>query len=605
MAIHIYYSMKKNIFFWFLLFSTTTQAQYSPEKKYNPSYLKLDSVTKSFRRDYQVKAPIGAPNILIIMLDDVGYSTSSTFGGIAQTPFFDTLAGMGLKYTNFHTTGICAPSRAALLTGRNQHSVHMGHFTETAFDAPGYDGYMPFEKATIAEVLKENGYNTFAVGKWHLTPVLERTAAGPFNRWPTGRGFERFYGFHESATDQYYPVIWEGINRASIDTGKGEHLNKIITDKAIQYISQQKKSDNQKPFFMLFAPGATHSPLQVDKEWIDMYKGKFDMGYDKYREVVLEQQKKLGVVPSYVTLHPRHKNIIAWDSLPWMAQKVFARSMEAHAGFLSQTDHEIGKLVNYIKSIGELDNTVIFLIIGDNGATKFMAQVPGVPADKTNLSFDEQVKIGYENIDKIGLKDYKGDYPLGWAQATNTPFRLFKLDANGEGGTHNPLIVVAPQFIHSNGQIREQYTHLIDLWPTIIEMTGVKMPKQINGYLQQPLEGTSFAYSFDKKFANDKHELQYFEAGSHRALYYKGWKASVFHTYGKPYTDDQWELYDMKIDFNERNDLSKKYPNKLKELVLLFEAEAKKYHVYPLQESWFPNDEYLQISDSRHPQSKQ
>lgn len=280
-----------------LLVCIGMQAQYSPEKKYNASYLKYDSVTKAFQRDYQVKAPAGAPNILIIMLDDVGYSTSSTFGGLAQTPFFDTLASMGLKYTNFHTTAICAPSRAALITGRNHHSVHMGHFTETAFDAPGYDGYMPFEKATMAEVLKENGYNTFAIGKWHLTPVKERTATGPFNRWPTGRGFERFYGFLESATDQYYPVMWDGITRANVDTSKGEHFNTIITKKAIELIGQQQHADKSKPFFMLFAPGAVHSPLQVDRKWIDMYKGKFDMGYDTYREVVLENQKRLGVVP--------------------------------------------------------------------------------------------------------------------------------------------------------------------------------------------------------------------------------------------------------------------------------------------------------------------
>lgn len=295
----------------------------------------------------------------------------------------------------------------------------------------------------------------------------------------------------------------------------------------------------------------------------------------------------------------------AWDSLPKMAQQVFARAMEAHAGFLSQTDYEIGRLINYIKSIGALDNTVIFLIIGDNGATKYMAPVPGVPADKTNLSFDEQVKIAYQNIDKIGVKNFKGDYPLGWAQATNTPFRLFKIDANGEGGTHNPMIVVAPKFIQTSGEIRQQYSHIIDIWPTVVEMTGINIPKQINGYMQQPLEGTSFVYSLNHKNAADKHILQYFETGSHRALYYNGWKASCYHVYGKPYSTDKWELYDMKHDFNERVDLSKKYPEILKMMINMFEVEAKKYKVYPLQESWFPKDEYLQISDSRHPDSKQ
>ena len=597
--------MKQIVLFCLLLIGKSLFAQFSPEKKYNSSYLTYDTTTKAFQRDYQVTSPAGAPNIVIIMLDDVGYSTSSTFGGLAQTPFFDTLAHMGLKYTNFHTTAICAPSRAALLTGRNQHSVHMGHFTETAFDAPGYDGYMPFEKATMAEVLKENGYNTFAVGKWHLTPVNERTAAGPFNRWPTGRGFERFFGFLESATDQYYPVLWEGITRATIDTSKGEHFNKIITDKAIEYISQQHRANSKKPFFMLYAPGATHSPLQVDKEWIDIYKGKFDMGYDTYREVVLENQKRLGVIPSNTTLHPRHKDIKAWDSLSWMAQKVFARSMEAHAGFLTQTDHEIGRLINHIRNLGKLENTIVFLIIGDNGATKYMAPVPGVPSDKTSLPFDEQVKIAYANIDQIGVKNYKGDYPIGWAQATNTPFRLFKTDANSEGGTHNPMIVVAPKYIKEAGQIRTQYTHLIDLWPTLAELIHAKLPSTLNGYKQAPLEGTSFAYSLNNANAKDKHILQYYESGAHRALYYDGWKTTCYHVYGTSYSTDRWELYDMKNDFNERVNLAKKYPEKLKQLIAMFEVEAKKYKVYPLQESWFPKDEYLQISDSRYPKSKQ
>jgi arylsulfatase len=596
----------KNIAFGVLLIiHSTVFAQFSPEKKYNPSYLTYDSTTKAFKKDYLVKAPDGAPNIVIIMLDDVGFSTASTFGGIAQTPFFDTLASKGLKYNNFHTTAICAPSRAALLTGRNHHSVHMGHFTETAFDAPGYDGYMPFEKATMAEVLKENGYNTFAVGKWHLTPVGDRTAAGPFNRWPTGRGFEDFYGFLESATDQYYPVLWNGHTRAEIDTSKGEHFNTIITNKAIELISDQKKAAPTKPFFLLYAPGAVHSPMQVDQKWIDMYKGKFDMGYDKYREIVLENQKRLGVVPKNVSLHPRHPSVRAWDSLPWMAKNVFARAMEAHAGFLTETDYEIGRLIRFIDEIKQMENTIVVLIIGDNGATKYTAPVPGVPDNKTTLPFEEQIKIAYANIDKIGVKDFKGDIPLGWTQATNTPFRLFKSDANGEGGTHNPMILVAPKYIKEAGQIRTQYTHLIDVWPTLAELIHTKLPSTVNGYKQAPLEGTSFAYSLNQANAKDKHTLQYYESGAHRALYYDGWKATCFHIYGTPYSTDKWELFDMKNDFNERVNLAKKYPEKLKQLINMFEVEAKKYKVYPLQESWFPSDEYLRISDSRYPKSKQ
>jgi arylsulfatase len=474
----------------------------------------------------------------------------------------------------------------------------MGHFTETAFDAPGYDAYMPFEKATIAEVLRENGYSTFAVGKWHLTPVSERTPAGPFNRWPTGRGFDHFYGFHESATNQYYPVLWEGNNRVTIDTGLGRHLNTYLADRAIQYIGAQKKARSNKPFFLYFAPGATHSPMQVDKVWIDKYKGKFDAGWDAYRETVLANQKKLGLIPDTTTLHPRHERIKAWDSLSADEKKLMARSMEAHAGFLSQTDHEIGRIVDFIRQIGQLDNTLVFVIIGDNGATKFTQSLPGLAAEDEHLQGDDRVKAALRNYDAIGTKQLDGDIPLGWTQATNTPFRLWKADANAEGGTHNPLIVFYPKGIKSNG-IRKQYTHLIDIWPTILEISKAAIPAIVNGYPQAPLEGTSFYYSFNDPVARSRHTIQYYENGGSRAIYKDGWKASVYYTQGKAFTDDPWELYNMETDFNERTNLAAKYPKKLEELKVQFEKEAKKYNVYPLRQSWFPASKYLQISDSR------
>ncbi|HEY6899845.1 MAG TPA: sulfatase-like hydrolase/transferase, partial [Puia sp.] len=326
-----------------------------------PGTDRLMATTHAYRTAYAPRTPAHAPNILLIMLDDVGFSTSSSFGGIAQTPIFDSLASQGLKYSNFHTTAFCAPSRAALLTGRNHHSVHIGHFVETAFDASGYDGYMPFEKATMAEVLRENGYNTFAIGKWHLTPVAERTAAGPFNRWPTGRGFDRFYGFLESATDQYYPVLWEGITRSPIDTSLGKHLNTWLADKAITYLKNQQHSAPDKPFFLYLAPGAVHSPMQVDKEWIDRYKGKFDQGWDWYREEVLARQKRLGVVPANTTLPPRNEKVPAWESLSENEKKVMARAMEAHAGFLSETDYEIGRIIHFLENTGQLENTIVMI----------------------------------------------------------------------------------------------------------------------------------------------------------------------------------------------------------------------------------------------------
>lgn len=295
------------------------------KKKYPRSYITSDTTRSALLTDYHPTIPAGAPNIIIILLDDVGFGTSATFGGLAHTPTFDSLAGRGLRYTNFHTTALCAPSRAALLTGRNHHSVHMGHFTETAFDAPGYDGYMPFEKATMAEVLREHGYSCFAVGKWHLTPVAERTAAGPFNRWPTGRGFDEFFGFLESATDQYYPVMWEGHTRAKIDTAASLHFNTLITNRAIEYISAVKKVQPEKPYFLLYAPGAVHSPMQVDKSWIDRYRGVFDEGYDVYRKKTLARQQQMGLVPAGVTLPVRPAQIPAWDSLHPLQQKSFCK----------------------------------------------------------------------------------------------------------------------------------------------------------------------------------------------------------------------------------------------------------------------------------------
>jgi arylsulfatase A-like enzyme len=595
-------TIKKSILLLIIFFSLIFRfgfAQYSPAKIYNHHPLIYDTTTHLYKTAYQPKAPIGAPNIVLIMLDDVGFSTAGTFGGLVETHTMDQLAAEGLKYNNFHTTALCAPSRAALLTGRNHHSVNMGHFTETAFDAPGYDGNMPFEKATMAEVLKDNGYNTFLLGKWHLTPMSDRTAAGPFNRWPTGRGFDRFYGFLESATDQYYPVLWEGITRAVVDTAAGKHLNTMLADKAIQYIRHQQKAVPDKPFLLFLAPGTVHSPMQVGKEWIDQYKGKFDMGWDEYRVAVLARQKKLGVVPEYVTLPPRNEKIPAWESLSADEKRVMARAMEAHAGFLSQVDDEIGRVINYIKQIGQMENTIVIVIVGDNGATKYTADIPGVPDGMEKASHEEKVKAALKNIEQIGRKNFKGDIPLGWTQATNAPFKLWKGDANSEGGTHNPMIIYAPKYIKDKGGIRNQYVHLVDIWPTLIELTKVKVPLSYNGYKQAPMEGKSFGHTLNDASAKSKNRVQYFETGSSRALYKDGWKAAAYHPLGTSYKNDVWELYDMEHDFNEQINLAKKFPQKLKELKKAFEIEAKKYHIYPLHDNWFPANKFLQISDLR------
>jgi arylsulfatase len=339
--------------------------------------------------------------------------------------------------------------------------------------------------------------------------------------------------------------------------------------------------------------------MQVDKSWIDAYRGAFDEGYDVYREKTLARQQRLGIVPAGVTLPPRPSQIPAWNTLDPLEQKVMARAMEAHAGFLSETDYEIGRLIRYLDSTGQMQNTLLFLIIGDNGATKYTASLPGLPASLAHLKGVERYQAAYAHIDEIGVKNFKGDIPLGWTQAMNTPFRLFKCDANSEGGTRNPMIVVAPGYIQDPGAIRTQFTHLVDIWPTILSVTNIGVPKNINGYRQKPLEGYSFATTFRPGNVNFVHPPQYFETGGHRAIYADGWRATVYHTYGTPFSTDRWELFDTRNDFNEQNNLAEKYPRQLKKMVRLFEQQAKKYQVYPLQESWFPADAYLQISDSR------
>jgi arylsulfatase A-like enzyme len=544
------------------------------------------------------KAPTGAPNVVWIILDDVGFGATSTFGGIIKTPNFDTLANNGLRYTNFHTAGICAPTRSALLTGRNHHYVHEGGFSHVALSAgfPGYDGRIPSDKGTIAEILRENGYNTFAVGKYGLTPDEDATDAGPFDRWPTGKGFDHFFGFLGSATDQYKPDLVEDNAHVTPD---GRHLTEQITDKAIGYITRQHKVAPDKPFFLYYAPGATHSPHQVAKEWSDLYKGQFDSGWDDFREKVIARQKKLGIIPAYAKLPERNLRIAAWKSLPPAEQKLYARFMEIYAGYLTYTDHEVGRLIGYLKQSGQLDNTLVFVIIGDNGASK-EGTVHGVINPKKNsaklVAEDTYLKTNLEDIDDIGTPQATTNYPLGWAQAANTPFKYWKQDANSEGGTRNPLIVYYPKGIKDKGTIRTQYGHVIDVLPTTLEFTGIKLPEYIRGIKQDTLQGTSLVYSFDHPEAATRHNLQHYYIFGSRSVYSDGWKAEAAHhpdnvelgdfkvgqnIPDKSFDDDVWELYNLNEDFNERIDLAKKNPEKLKELKAVFEEQAKKNNLYP------------------------
>ncbi|WP_228450678.1 arylsulfatase [Chryseolinea soli] len=527
------------------------------------------------------QAPKDAPNVVYFLIDDAGYGTSSAFGGLMETPTLDSLANHGLRYTNFHSTAICSPTRAALLTGRNSHSVHMGLFPVTATGFPGYDGILPADKAAIPQILRENNYSTYAVGKYHLTPINEITPVGPFDRWPLGIGFDHFYGWHLGHTDQFRPNLYEDNNVIDVEPNH-KHVTTLLADKAIKYIANQRSLAPEKPFFLYFATGATHSPHQVEKSWSDLYKGKFDKGWDWYREEVLQRQKKLGVVPANAELPERNPKVPAWDSLSADEKKVYARYMEIYAGFMTHADHELGRVVNYLKEIGELDNTVIIAIVGDNGSSP-STQHGSLNPYISGLDSNKQVAEALKNIDKFGTEQSFSDAPYGWTQATNTPFRQWKADANSEGGTHNGLILFYPKKIKTPG-IRNQYGHVNDIAPTTVELVGAVVPESIKGVKQKPFEGTSLVYSIDDANASSRHTVQYYEIKGKRAIYKDGWKASVYHVPGTDFAKDVWELHNLTEDFNERIDLATKNPEKLKELQDAFDTEAYKYNVYPLND---------------------
>lgn len=539
-----------------------------------------------------VKAPAGAPNVVWILLDDVGFGASATFGGLIRTPTFDALAANGLRYTNFHTTAICAPTRSALLTGRNSASVHVSGFSHTILSAgfPGWDGRMPATAGTIAEILRDNGYNTFAVGKYGVTPDEEATDAGPFDHWPTGKGFDHFLGFLGSQTDQYKPDLVEDQAHVRPD---GRHLSDQITDKAVSYIDRQKKAAPDKPFFLYYAPGATHAPHQVDKRWSDQYKGKFDKGWDVYREEVFERQKKLGVIPADAKLPDRNPDIKAWSQLSADEKKLYARFMEVYAGYLTYTDYEVGRLIDHLKELNQLDNTLIFVMIGDNGASKEGTLNGDIDRSFCSGNLTEQELISY-NLGKIGEigtpSATQGNYPLGWAQAANTPFKFWKQDANSEGGTRNPLIISWPNRIKDKGGIRTQYSHVIDIFPTTLELLGITAPEQIKGIQQQPVEGISLAYSIDDANSVSRHTQQYYYIYGARSIYRDGWKAELPYPNSfvtgnaqskQAFDENAWELYNLNEDYTERINLAEKYPEKLAELKALFEEQAQSHHLYP------------------------
>jgi arylsulfatase A-like enzyme len=543
-----------------------------------------------------LRPPDGAPNVLVILIDDAGFAASSPFGGPIHTPNAERLAKNGLRFNRFHTTALCSPTRQALLTGRNHHSVNMGGICEIATSAPGYSSVLPKNKAPLAMTLKLNGYSTAQFGKCHEVPVWETSPMGPFDQWPTGGGgFEYFYGFIGGETNQWYPAIYEGTT--PIEPAKtpeqGYHFTEDMTTKAIKWVRQQKALLPDKPFFMYFAPGATHAPHHVPKEWVDKYKGKFDGGWDRLREEIFERQKKLGVIPPSAELTARPKEIQAFDDMPEALKPILRRQMEVYAAFLEHTDHHIGRLLDTLSDLGVLDDTLIYYIVGDNGAS-----AEGTP----NGCFNEMTTLngvaGIETpeflmsrIDDFGGTEAYNHYAVGWAHAMDTPYQWTKQVASHFGGTRNGTIVHWPRGIRAIGAIRSQFHHVIDIAPTVLEAAGLPHPTIVNSVQQAPLEGVSMVYAFDDAKAAERHETQYFEMFCNRGIYHKGWTAVTRHSIpwdmSKPmpaFPDDVWELYDTNTDWTQAHDLSKKLPEKLRELQQQFIIEATKYGVLPLDD---------------------
>jgi arylsulfatase A-like enzyme len=545
-----------------------------------------------------LRPPAGAPNVLIVLIDDAGFGASSAFGGPCQTPNFEELGGNGLKYNRFHTTALCSPTRQALLTGRNHHSAGMGGITEIATSAPGYNSLMPNTISPLAQTLRLNGYSTSQFGKCHEVPVWQSSPVGPFDHWPTGGGggFEYFYGFIGGETNQWYPALYQGTTPVEPEKKpeEGYHLTEDITTKAITWIRQQKALTPDKPFFTYFAPGATHAPHHVPKEWIAKYKGKFDQGWDKLREETFARQRQLGVIPPDCQLTQRHPEIPAWETISAAMKPVLAREMEVYAGYLEHTDHHVGRLIDALKDLQILDDTLIYVIIGDNGASaegslqgcfNEMAPLTGFPQLET-------AEFLTERLDKLGGVEAYNHYAVGWAHAMDTPYQWTKQVASHFGGTRNGTIVHWPKGIKTKGEIRSQFHHVIDVAPTILELAGLPEPVFVNGVQQRPIEGVSMAYSFNDAKAAERHETQYFEMAGNRGIYHKGWTAVTRHRTPwltgavklPAFDDDVWELYETTNDWSQSKDLAKANPQKLHELQRLWLIEAVKYNVLPLDD---------------------
>jgi len=536
--------------------------------------------------------PDGAPNVLVVLIDDVGFGASSAFGGPIETPNFERVAAQGLKYTRFHTTALCSPTRAALLSGRNHHTVGMGGITEIATSAPGYNSLRPNSCAPLAETLRLNGYNTAQFGKCHEVPVWESSPVGPFDRWPhPGGGFEYFYGFLGGETNQWYPAIYENTSPMEPwgTPDDGYHFMADMAEKAIAWTKQQKALAPDRPFFTYFAPGATHAPHHVPKEWADKYKGKFDQGWDTLREETYARQKELGVIPDSAVLTERSAGIPAWDEMSEKLKPALIRQMEVYAGFLAYTDYHVGRLIDAIEELDALGDTLVYIIIGDNGAS-----AEGTFHGTTNEGFTinhlnelETEDYVVEHKDDLGTPSSYNHYAIGWAHAMDTPYQWTKQVASHWGGTRNGTIVSWPNGIAGRGEIRNQFAHVIDVAPTVLEAAGIPEPSTVHGVTQRPYEGTAMNYSFNDADAAERHETQYFEMFGNRAIYHKGWTAVAKHKdpwLGSAHglDDDVWELYNIEDDWTQSNDLAGAEPERLAHLQRLFLIQAARFNVLPM-----------------------
>ncbi len=539
---------------------------------------------------FEVKAPAKAPNVVIVLIDDIGFGASSAFGGPINMPTLDRLAAGGLRYNRFHTTALCSPTRTALLTGRNHHVNNAGAIMELATAFPGNTGIRPNSVAPLAEILRQNGYSTAAFGKYHETPPWEVSVSGPFDRWPTHSGFDKFYGFIGGETNQWAPAIFDGTVRVEAPHDPKYHFTIDMTNQAINWIQAQQSLTPDKPFYVYFSTGACHAPHHVPKEWADKYKGKFNEGWDKLREEIFAKQKQIGVIPQDAQLTPRPKEIPAWDTMNADQKRLLARQMEVYAGFAEQTDYEVGRLVQALSEMGELDKTLFIYIVGDNGSS-----AEGGPEGTYNEMMALNGIVGnasqmMNHIDDWGSPNTFPHYAIGWAHALDTPLQWTKQIASHWGGTRNGMVMHWPERIKAKGEIRSQFSHVVDIAPTVLEAVGLPFPKMVNGTEQLPFDGPSMVYTFDDAKAKDRHTTQYFEMFGNRAIYHDGWVACTRHSIpwlmaqNPPLKDDVWELYNVAEDFSEANNLATKNPEKLKEMQDLFMKTAEKYHVLPIDD---------------------